>query len=109
MLSEQDLLSADISFDPPLYNKRSKKHQVYLIAYKGSIVQGRIQGITLHRKVDRRLGGLTVAIDVPSVLIYGNRPEYDFHEFPITDLTRDILRVRIRESFDLETRRIRQT
>lgn len=109
MNSEEDIIASDISFDPPLYTKRVKKHQVYLIPKTGSILKGRLKGITLHNKMDKILRRKTQKIDVPSVLRYDNRPEYAIQEFPIRDLTRDTLRLRIREAFDNETRRIRET
>lgn len=109
MIAEKDLLAAYIHFDPALYTKRVKKHQVYLLPASGSIVKGRFAGITLHKKMDKLFGKRTVVIEVPTVLIYDNRPEYDIQEFPISNLTRETLQHRIREAFDQETTRIRQT
>ena len=109
MISEKDLLASYIHFDPALYTKRVKKHQVYLIPTTGSVLKGRFKGITLHRKMDKVLGKRTVLIDVPSVLLYDNRPEYKLQEFPIRDLTKDALQHRIREAYDQESQRIRLT
>ena len=109
MISEKDLLASDINFDPALYTKRVKKHQVYLIPTSGSVLKGRFKGITLHRKMDKVLGKKTVLIDVPSVLLYENRPEYEIQEFPIRDLTKETLKHRIREAYEQESHRIRLT
>lgn len=108
MISERDLLSADISFDPPLYNKRAKKHQVYLIPRSGSILKGKVTGIVLDRDMDEVLDRWSTSIDVPVTLAYDNRPEYEVKEFPISDLTRDALRIRVKEAFEEETHRIVQ-
>lgn len=108
MISESDLLSADISFDPPLYNKRARMHQVYLIPRSGSIVKGRLSGIFLCRTKDKVLGRSPIRIDVPVTLAYDNRPEYVMQEFPISDLTRESLRYRVQEVFEEESRRLRQ-
>ena len=109
MISESDLLSAGIHFDPPLYNKRAKKHQVYLLPHRGSILKGRLNGITLHRKIDKLFGKRVVSVDVPAILLYDNRPEYDIQDFPIKDLTRETLQHRIREAFEEESKRIHQS
>ena len=109
MISDRDLLSADIHFDPPLYNKRVKKHQVYLLPRSGSILKGRLNGITLHRKLDKVFGESVVKIDIPTVLVYDNRPEYDIQDFPVKDLTRESLQYRIKEAFEQESRRIQRT
>jgi len=109
MISEVDLLASYIHFDPALYANRVKKHQVYLIPATGSILKGHFKGIMLNRKMDKVLGRRTVVIDVPSILLYDNRPEYEIQEFPVKDLTRDTLRERIREAYENELRRIRDT
>lgn len=109
MISENDLLSADIHFDPPLYNKRAKKHQVYLLPRTGSIVKGRVNGIMVHRKLDKLFGKRVVIVTVPPVLAYDNRPEYDIQEFPIKDLTRESLQHRVKEAFEEESKRIQLT
>lgn len=109
MISEEDLLSADISFDPPLYNKRAKKHQVYLIAYQGGIVKGRLKGITITRTFDKILGSRIIVIEVPTVLTYDNRPEIDLPDFPLSDRTRESLQYRVRDAFEVEIRRILQS
>ncbi len=109
MISEKDLLASSIHFDPALYTRRVTKHQIYLIPPTGSILKGRFKGITLHRKMDKSLGGRTLMIDVPSVLIYDNRPEIELQEFPIRDLTKETLTYQIRDAFEEESRRIRET
>lgn len=109
MISERDLLSADIHFDPPLYNKRVRKHQVYLLPRTGSILKGRLNGITLHRKLDKLFEKRVAIVDVPTVLAYDNRPEYDIQYFPIKDLTRETLQHRVKEAFEEESRRIQRT
>ena len=108
MLSEKDLLSADIHFDSPLYNKRAKKHQVYLLPHTGSILKGRLKGITLHRKLDKLFGKRVVIVDVPTVLVYDNQPEYDIQDFPVKDLTRESLQHPIKEACEEESRRIQR-
>ncbi len=109
MISEKDLLASSIHFDPSLYNRRAKKHQVYLIPATGSILKGRFKGIVLHKTLDKVLGKRTLLIDVPLILLYDNQPEYEIQEFPIRDLARETLQHRIREAFEEESRRIRQT
>lgn len=109
MISENDLLASYIHFDPALYTKRSSKHQIYLIPPTGSILKGHFKGITLHRKMDKALGRKTLQINVPSVLLYDNRPEYELQEFPIRDLIKETLKYRIHEAFEEESRRIRET
>lgn len=109
MISEKDLLAADIHFDPPIYTKRARKHQVYLLPRTGSILKGRLNGITLHKKLDKLFGRRVVIVDVPTVLVYDNRPEYDIQDFPVKDLTRETLQHRIKEAFEDESRRIQQT
>ena len=109
MISEEDLLASSIHFDPALYSKRVKKHQVYLIPRGGSIIKGKFKGITLYKKKDELFGKRIVVVDVPSTLQYDNRPEYENKEFPIRDLTKETLRHRVLEAYDAELRRIRET
>lgn len=109
MISENNLLDSYVHFDPPLYSKRAKKHEVYLIPSTGSILKGRLKGITLHKKTDKLLGRKTLIVDVPSVLQYDNRPEYEIQDFPVKDLTRETLQYRIKEAYEEESRRIQQT
>ncbi len=106
MISEDDLLAADVSFDPPLYKKRVKTHQVYLIPRLGSIVKGKVMGIVLSRTMDRVLGRWSITMEIPVTLAYDNRPEYEVKEFPISDLTRESLYHRILEAFQKESHRI---
>jgi hypothetical protein len=109
MISEDDLLASSIHFDPALYTKRARKHQVYLIPRTGSILKGRLKGITLHNKKDKLFGKRIVVVEVPAVLVYDNRPEYEIQEFPIKDLSRESLRHRVLEAYQEELRRIRET
>lgn len=109
MISENDLLLSDIHFDPALYTKRATKHQIYLIPPTGGILKGHFKGITLQQKMDKVLRRKTLQINVPSVLLYDNRPEYELQEFPIRDLMKETLRYRIHEAFEEESRRIRET
>lgn len=106
MVSEKDLLACTIHSDPPVYTKRVKKHRVYLIPPSGSILKGRLKGIVAHQKMDKLFGKRVLTIDVPAVLQYDNRPEYDVQEFPISNLAADTLRERIREAFEKELQRI---
>lgn len=106
MISEDDLLASYVHFDPPLYHKRAGKHQAYLIPRSGSIVKGRVAGILLCRKMDKVLGRWSVRIEVPVTLAYDNRPEYSIKEFPISDLTKESLRHRVREAYEEESCRI---
>ncbi|MFO0706707.1 MAG: hypothetical protein U0412_07610 [Nitrospira sp.] len=108
MIAESDLLSADVSFDPPLYNKRARTHQVYLIPRSGSIVKGRVMGIVLHRDVDEVLDEWSAKIDIPVTLAYDNRPEYEIKEFPISDEMRESLGKKVRKVFEEESHRIAQ-
>ena len=96
MISETVLLASSIHFDSPLYRNRTKEHLVYLIPTTGSILKGKVKGIMLQEKKDKVLGKRTLVIDVPSVLQYDNRPEYEIKEFPIRDLAKETLRQRIR-------------
>jgi len=109
MISEKDLLAAYIHFDPALYTKRVTKHQIYLIPPTGSILKGRFKGITLHRKMDKVLRRKTLHINVPSILLYDNRPEYEIQEFPIRELTQETLKHQIHEAIENELRRIRES
>ena len=108
MIAESDLLSADVSFDPPLYNKRAKKHQVYLIPRSGSIIKGKVTGIVLCRSMDKILGRWSIQIKVPVTLTYDNRPECAVKDFPISDRTKDNLYYYVQEAFEKESRRIGQ-
>lgn len=106
MIGEKDLLSAYVHFDPPLYNKRAREHQVYLIPRSGSILRGCFKGIVLRRDRDKVLGKWSLRIDVPLILVYENRPEYEIKEFPIRELTKESLRYRVQEAFEQETCRL---
>lgn len=66
-----------------------------LIPATGSILKGRLKGITLRKEMDEVLGKRIIAVDVPSILLYDNRPEYEVQEFPIKELSRETLQHRI--------------
>jgi hypothetical protein len=70
MISEDDLLASSVHFDPPLYDKRAREHQAYLIPPSGSIVKGkgRVTGIALHRDLDETLEEWSTTIEVPVTL-----------------------------------------
>lgn len=90
ILSQQDLQAAELSFEPPL-TRPAANRRVFLIAKRGAILEG--------IKTSKKKG-----ITIPSVLRIRNRPELlesdDPIEQPIDDMTREILRMRIREKLD---------
>lgn len=99
MLSQTDIQSADLSFDPPLENKCATR-RVVLIAKQGAM----LKGITITRKK----GESYPRIDIPSVLVITNRPEQGMVEEElilrlekveqvVSELTRETLLLRIRE------------
>lgn len=85
LLSQQDLQSASLHFDPPL-TKRAANRRIFLMAAKGAI----LEGITYNRKK-----GLTI----PTVLLFQNRPEWQEGsaavQQPVSDLSREVLASRI--------------
>lgn len=99
LLSQDDIEAAEFSFNPPL-GKRSSKRQVYLSTKTGVILRGII--------VRKKKGESYITIDVPAVLMITNRPEHgkaDLVMLPklgdveqiLSDLTREVLRTRLRE------------
>ena len=99
LLSQEDIQGSEFSFYPQL-EKRSSKRQVYLTTKTGVI----LRGITLRKKkVESH-----ITIDVPAVLVITNRQEHgeaDLVTLPklgdveqiLSDLTREVLRSRLRE------------
>ena len=99
LLSQEDIQGSDFSFYPHL-EKRSSKRQVYLTTKTGVI----LRGIAVRKKK----GESYITIDVPAVLMITNRPEHgetDLATLPklgdveqiLSELTREILRTRLRE------------
>lgn len=86
VLSQHDLQSADLSFQPPL-TKGAKSRKIFLSTCTGVL----LAGIKYSSK-----GGVIV----PSTLKVTNRPEYGegakMLQQPLSDLTREVLRNRIR-------------
>lgn len=108
MLSDDDIQSAQISFDPPLW-KRKKKREAFLIAHRGAT----LKGITISQERD----GLSVR--VPSILHIINRPEHGliespkqseqgYVEQPLSELGRETLQRRIRDAYQVEIARVRR-
>jgi len=87
LLSQHDIQSADLSFDPPM-TKQAANRKIYLIANHGAI----LEGIKYSKKK-----GLTI----PDILHVKNKPELsnggDSVEQLITAMTRDVLAVRIND------------
>jgi len=97
MLSDHDIQAAQVSFDPPLW-QRKKKREVFLIAHRGAT----LKGITISQEKD----GPTIR--VPHVLHIVNRPEHGlieapkrleegYVEQPVSDLARETLLRRVRD------------
>lgn len=98
LLSQEDIQGADFSFYPHL-GKKSSKRQVFLSTRTGVI----LVGIIIHKKKGQQY----FTIDVPPVLKISNRPEHgeselvtlpklgDVEQF-ISDLSRDVLKTRLR-------------
>ncbi len=92
LLSQQDVQSATLSFDPPM-NKRAANRKVYLIAARGAILEG--------IKYSKKKG-----LSIPDILYIKNKSEL-LDESPaleqlITPLTRDMLSLRITEELKRE-------
>lgn len=98
MVSDSDIQNADLSFEPPL-TRRAKNRRVYLNTRTGMVMKG-ITVTSPRRGVQR--------INVPRSLIITNRPEHGLVDldtmphlgevaWPISDLARETLTVRIRE------------
>ena len=88
ILSQHDIESADISFDPPM-TKMAKSRKVYLSTASGVLLAG--------IKYSKAKGWT-----VPKVLTVINKPEYGEGAEPleqaISDLTREVLRGRAQEA-----------
>jgi len=84
-LSQNDIQSADLSFEPSL-TKRAANRKVFLIAAAGAILEG--------IKVSKKKG-----LTIPPILHIRNKPELqEDHsplEQPLSDLTRGVLAQRI--------------
>lgn len=90
LLSQHDIQSASLSFDPPM-TKRATNRKIYLIAKQGSILEG--------IKYSKKKG-----LIVPNILLTKNKPEL-LEDSPaveqlISPMTRDVLTMRIREQLD---------
>lgn len=108
MLSDNDIQSAQISFDPPLW-KRKKKREAFLIAHRGAT----LKGITVSQERE----GLMIR--VPPVLHIINRPEHGliespkqpeqgYVEQPLSELGRETIQRRIRQAYQEEISRVRR-
>jgi hypothetical protein len=90
LLSQHDIQSADLSFDPPM-TKRATNRKIYLIAARGAILEG--------IKYSKKKG-----LAIPDILLVKNRPELlddsPALEQMVSSMTRDILTMRIREELD---------
>jgi hypothetical protein len=89
LLSQADVQSADLFFEPPM-TKRAANRKVFLIAARGAILEG--------IKVTKKRG-----ITVPTALKIQSRPDEQdegahLGEQLLTDLTRDILRTRTQDT-----------
>lgn len=87
LLSQEDIQSATMSFDPPM-NKRAANRKVYLIAARGAILEG--------IKYSKKKG-----LSIPDILFIKNKPELLDESLTleqlITPMTRDVLSLRITE------------
>jgi hypothetical protein len=87
LLSQGDIQSATLSFDPPM-TKRAANRKIYLLAARGAI----LEGIKYSKK-----NGLSV----PDVLLVKNKPELLDDSLAleqlISSMTRDVLNIRIGE------------
>jgi hypothetical protein len=86
LLSQQDIQSADLSFERPM-TKGAANRKIYLIAARGMILEG--------IRYSKKKGGLSV----PNILKVKNKPELLGNslalEQPIGEMTRDVLATRI--------------
>lgn len=87
LLSQDDIQSADLCFDPPM-TKMAAKRKINLISAKGAILEG--------IKYSKKQGLL-----IPDVLLIRNKPEFLTNapalEQLIGPLTREVLTIRIFE------------
>lgn len=99
MISQHEIENADLHFDPPL-TKRANKRKVFLIAKGGQVLAGITVRVPQKGKVD---------VTVPAGLLYTSDPDHDFldseisrkigyQEWPLKDLTRETLALRVREA-----------
>ena len=87
LLSQTDIQSATLSFDPPM-TKRAANRKIYLIAARGAILEG--------IKHSKKKG-----LSIPDILLVKNKPEL-LDDSPaleqlISSMTRDVLTIRIGE------------
>lgn len=87
LLSQSDIQSATLSFDPPM-TKRAVNRKINLIAAQGAI----LEGIRYSKKK---------GLSIPEILLVKNKPELlgesPFSEQLISPMTRDVLITRIGE------------
>jgi hypothetical protein len=90
LLSQQDIQTATLSFDPPM-TKGAANRKVYLIAARGAILEG--------IKYSKKKGLL-----IPDILHIKNKPELLDDSLAleqlITPMTRDVLSLRITEELN---------
>ena len=87
LLSQDDIQSADLFFDPPM-SRMAANRKVHLIAARGAILEG--------IKYSKHEG-----LSIPDILLVKNKPEL-LDDSPaleqlISPITRDVLAIRIRE------------
>jgi hypothetical protein len=87
LLSQDDIQSADLFFDPPM-TKMAVNRKIYLIAARGAILEG--------IKYSKKKG-----LSIPDVLLVKNKPELLDNSLAleqlISSMTRDVLNIRINE------------
>lgn len=86
LLSQDDIQSADLSFDPPM-TRMAANRKVHLIAARGAILEG--------IKYSKHKG-----LSIPDILLVKNKTETldsPALEQLISPMTRDVLAIRIRE------------
>lgn len=88
LLSQDDIQSADLFFDPPM-TKMAANRKIQLIAARGAILEG--------IKYSKKKG-----LSIPDILLVKNKTESLDGSSPaleqlISPMTRDVLAIRIRE------------
>ena len=87
LLSQDDIQSADLFFDPPM-TKMAVNRKICLIAARGAILEG--------IKYSKNKG-----LSIPDVLLVKNKPELLDNSLAleqlISSMTRDVLTIRINE------------
>jgi hypothetical protein len=87
LLSQDDIQSADLFFDPPM-TKMAANRKVHLIAARGAILEG--------IKYSKKKGLL-----IPNILLVKNKPELLDGSLAleqlVSSMTRDVLAIRIGE------------